>query len=102
LVISRAQPRDLPRQVVDAALREPAAKLPAVTGVELGGQGYAVVKLSKVLGRDPAAGDDARARVQYAQSWADAESQAYYAALKTRLRVDQVVKAASSPATAVN
>lgn len=102
LVISRAQPRDLPRQVVDAALREPAAKLPAVTGVELGGQGYAVVKLSKVRGRDPAAGDDARARGQYAQSWADAESQAYYAALKARLRVDQVVKAASSPATAVN
>jgi peptidyl-prolyl cis-trans isomerase D len=102
LVISRAQPRDLPRQVVDAALREPSAKLPAIAGVELGGQGYAVVKLSKVLGRDPAAGDDARARSQYSQAWADAESQAYYAALKTRLRAEQVVGAASSPGTATN
>lgn len=102
LVISRAQPRELPRQVIDAALREPTSKLPAVAGVELGGQGYAVVKLTKVLGRDPVAGDDARTRSQYAQAWADAESQAYYAALKTRLRVDQVAKPASSPATALN
>jgi peptidyl-prolyl cis-trans isomerase D len=102
LVISRAQLRELPRGVVDAALREPSTKLPAFAGVDLGAQGYAVIKLTKVLGRDPAAADDARAKSQYAQAWADAESQAYYAALKTRLRADQLVHAASSPATAQN
>jgi peptidyl-prolyl cis-trans isomerase D len=102
LVVSRAQPRELPRPVIDAALREPASKLPALAGVDLGPQGYAVVKLTKVLGRDPAAGDEMRAKSQYAQAWADAETQAYYAALKTRLRASQIVGAASSAAGSQN
>jgi len=102
--ISRAQTRELPREVIDAALRAPADKLPAFAGVELGAQGYAVVKVAKLLGRDPAAGDAARAQAQYAQSWGDAESQAYYAALKTRLRAEVLpaAAAAASAATATN
>ena len=72
--MSRAQPRDLPRELIDAVLRAPAATLPAFVGVELGDQGYAVVKITKVLGRDPAAAEAAKAMAQYAQVWADAES----------------------------
>ena len=98
LTISRAQTRELPRPIVDAVLRAPAAKLPAFIGVDLAGEGYAVVKLVKVLGRDPAGGDAARAQAQYAQAWGDAESQAYYAALKSRLRVETTAAAAASAA----
>ena len=43
----------------------------------------------KVCGRDPVAADAARAQAQYAQAWADAEAQAYYAALKTRFKVER-------------
>ena len=102
LTLSRAQTHDQPRPLVDAVLRAPAAKLPAFVGVELGADGYAVVKLVKVLGRDPAAGDAARAQAQYAQSWGDAESQAYFASLKSRLRAETVQGAASAATTTAN
>jgi peptidyl-prolyl cis-trans isomerase D len=98
--ISRAQTRELPRELIDATLRAPADKLPAYVGVELPGQGYAVVKLVKVLGRDPAAADAVRVQSQYAQAWGDAESQAYYAALRSRLRAE-TLPAAATAASAV-
>jgi len=69
-------------------LKAPTATLPAFTGVDLGEQGYAVARITKVLGRDPVAADATRAQAQYGQAWADAESQAYYAALKTRYKVE--------------
>jgi peptidyl-prolyl cis-trans isomerase D len=89
VVVSRSKPAaDLPRAVVEAALKAPADPVPAWTGVDLGDQGYAVVKVVKVLPRDPAMGDAARLQGQYAQAWAAAESQAYYAALKDRFKVE--------------
>lgn len=99
LTISRAQTRELPREVVDGALRAVADKLPALEGVDLGAQGYAVIKLLKVLPRDPGTADPARLQQQYAQAWADAESQAYYAALKVRLGA-KTTEAASAAASA--
>jgi peptidyl-prolyl cis-trans isomerase D len=98
--VSRAQAGELPRAIVDAALKAPDGKLPAIEGVDLGEQGYAVLKVTKVLGRDPAAGDTAQAQAQYGQAWADAEMQAYYAALKTRLKVQIKPAAAASSLSA--
>jgi peptidyl-prolyl cis-trans isomerase D len=86
-VVSRAGAKDVPRQVVDAVLRADASKLPVALGVELP-NGYAVVRLTKVLGRDPAAPDAARSQPQMAQAFGEAETMAYYAALKTRLKVE--------------
>ena len=86
VIVSRAQPRDLPRPVVDAALKAPTTSLPAHVGVDLGDQGYAVVRVTKLWGRDPGANDPVRAKEQYAMVWSDAESQAYYAALKSRFK----------------
>ena len=86
--VSRAQPGGVPGALLDAVLKAPSDKLPAVIGVDLGDAGYAVVKLVKVLGRDPVVADPARAQTQYAQAWGEAESQAYYAALKTRFKVE--------------
>ena len=62
LIVSRAQTRDLPRQVVDAALKAPVATLPADVGVDLGDQGYAVVRITKLWGRDPGASDPVKAQ----------------------------------------
>ena len=87
VIVSRAQPRDLPRELLDAVLKAPVAKLPALVGVSLGDQGYAVAKIIRTAGRDPVVADPAKAVSQYAQVWADAEGQAYYAALKTRFKV---------------
>jgi peptidyl-prolyl cis-trans isomerase D len=87
LMVSRAQPRDLPRALLDAVLKAPVAKLPAFVGVSLGDQGYAVAKIIKTAGRDPVVADPAKAMSQYAQVWAEAEAEAYYDALKARFKV---------------
>ena len=98
LVVSRTQPRDLPREIVDAALNAPTATLPSAVGVDLGAAGYAVIKLGKLLGRDPSAADPARAQAQYAQAWGDAEAQAYLASLKASSKVEMTPQAAAAPA----
>ena len=103
LLVSRAQPREVQSTVLDAVLKAPAATLPALVGIDLGEQGYAVAKVSKVLGRDPVAADATRGQSQYAQAWGDAESQAYYGALKSRFKVEikaDALKAAEAAASA--
>ena len=103
-VVSRAQARDLPQALLDAILRAPAATLPALVGADLGDQGYAVARITKVAGRDPVAADPVKANSQYAQVWGDAEAQAYYAALKARYKVtiDGAALAASREAAAAS
>ena len=101
VTLSRAQQRELPGALVDAAMKVPTATLPAFVGVDLGDQGYAVVKIGKVLGRDPVTADASRAQSQYAQAWGDAESQAYYNALKSRFKVE-IKPGATSAADAAN
>ena len=101
--VSRAQPQELPRELLEAVLKAPAANLPSIVGVDLGSEGYAVAKVVKVGGRDPAAADASRAQAQYAQSWADAEAQAYYAALRQRFDVQihaPAAEAVDAPASA--
>ncbi|MEO8312293.1 MAG: SurA N-terminal domain-containing protein [Caldimonas sp.] len=101
VIVSRAQPRDLPRNLLDAVLKAPVAKLPAFVGVPLGDQGYAVAKIIKTAGRDPVVADPAKAMAQYAQVWAEAETQAYYAALKSRFKVS-ISSAATAPRDAAS
>ncbi len=88
LAVSRLQPHGLARPALDAVLAADATRLPAVAGVDLGAAGYAVARVGKVLGRDPAAGDPKRILEQYAQAWGTAETLAYYEALKTRFKVE--------------
>lgn len=87
VVVSRVNAKELPSPLIDAVLRADAAKLPVAVGVELP-SGYAVARITKVLGRDPVAADAAKAQAQVAQALTDAETSAYYAALKTRLKVE--------------
>lgn len=103
VTVSRLNDQGLPRPLLDAALKADAGKLPAVVGVDLGEQGYAVARVTQVLSREQPPGGDAMLQQQYARAWADAESAAYLAALKTRFkaRIDESeVKAAATAAAA--
>lgn len=89
MVVSRDQTQKQPAALVDATLRTDAAVLPAFSGVDLGPQGYAIVKLLKVIQRDPPQEAAAKQeRNQYAQWWASAESLAYYSVLKDRFKTE--------------
>ena len=87
VLVSRDQPQGVAPKVLDAALRTDPSVLPSVAGVDLGDQGYAVVKVNRIVSR--VAPDEAVAkqgRTQYAQAWAAAENQAYYGLLKERFK----------------
>lgn len=88
VTVSRDQPQNQPAPVVIAALHSPVDKLPAWEGVDLGPQGYAVLKVNRIVERE--ASDDAQARMerqQYTQAWGTAEALAYYELLKQRFKV---------------
>jgi peptidyl-prolyl cis-trans isomerase D len=99
IVVSRVQRHELPPALIDAVMRADTAKLPAVVGVDLGTAGYAVARVDKLLGRDPAVADTRQLTAQYTQAWSEAETSAYYDALKTRFKVEAkpLAAAASAP-----
>ena len=85
--VSRDQPLNTPQQVLNAALRADTASLPQLTGVDLGAQGYAVVRVIAATTR-PAPPEAAakQEQVQYSQGWSNAEGLAYYNFLKARYK----------------
>jgi len=109
LTISRMQARVLPPALLDAAMRADASKLPQLSGVDLGAAGYAVLRVTKVLPREPTPGATPGGpdllRDQYAQAFAMAETEAYLAALKKRYKLEvkpaaKVVAAAAAASAA--
>jgi peptidyl-prolyl cis-trans isomerase D len=94
---SRAKQAALPPAIADAVLRAPTSSLPGWLGVDLGAEGYAVVKLLKVADADPAAlGDPQQSRSQYAQLWSRAETDAYLKALRQRYKAQMTAKPAAA------
>jgi peptidyl-prolyl cis-trans isomerase D len=92
VVVSREQTQKLPTPVVDAALRADASTLPAFAGVDLGNEGYAIVKVEKMVARDvPVEAAAKQQRDQYAQWWTSAENLAYYNSLKDRFKAEIMV-----------
>ena len=92
LAVSRDQLQSQPQALVDAALRADPDKLPAFVGVDLGAEGYAVVRVNKIVAREPQSPEQARqTRQQFAQLWGQAEIQAYMAALKKQFKVEILV-----------
>ena len=107
LLLSRSNPQDQPRAVVDAVLRADASKLQQWLGVDLGDAGYAVVRLTAVKAPAADAPEYAQLLPRYAQAWGAAESQAYYNALKARYKVKieadvAAAESAASPASAAS
>jgi peptidyl-prolyl cis-trans isomerase D len=101
VLVSRAQPHELSRKVLEAVLSADAAKLPAVVGVDAGEGVFIVARIDKLLPRDPAVIDTTRLAQQYAQAWSNAETQAYYNALKTQVKATvKVALPADSTASA--
>jgi peptidyl-prolyl cis-trans isomerase D len=88
VVVSREQTQKLPAPVVEGALRADASALPAFSGVDLGNQGFAVVRVNRIVPREAATEASARQdRAQYTQWWTSAENLAYYNVLKERFKV---------------
>lgn len=91
-VVSRDKAQNMAMPVVTAALRVAPGSLPAWIGVDLGPKGYAVVRVNKVLPREASAQASAdNDRAQYAQWWTNAESAAYFEALKQQLKAEILV-----------
>lgn len=92
MTVSRREAKSQPLPVIDAALRADAAKLPALVGVDLGTQGYAVVRVTKVVPRTPPPPELAKQeQEQVGQSVSAAEDAAYYNLLKERFKAQILV-----------
>lgn len=90
VVISRDNPQNVATEALKAALGADPKQLPAWVGVDLGEQGYAIVKVEKVLPRNAPAPKNQEMQ-QYSQWWTSAEAQAQYEALKQRFKVKILV-----------
>ncbi|HSW19631.1 MAG TPA: SurA N-terminal domain-containing protein [Ramlibacter sp.] len=87
VLVSRENAQRQPQAVVEAALKTDPASLPAFVGVDLGAQGYAVVKVVKSIAREaPADAQAKQEQQQMTQWWATAENMAYYNLLKDRFK----------------
>ena len=78
----------IPRAVIDAALKADLAKGPAVVGVALEDGGYAAVRVLKSVPRNPADPAAGQFKTQAEQAFAEAEQRAYYDALKVRYKAE--------------
>ncbi|MBP0622758.1 SurA N-terminal domain-containing protein [Cupriavidus consociatus] len=86
--VSRAKADGVPPKAVEAVMRADATKLPAVVGVDLGADGYAVYRISKV--NQPAQANPAQRQAeaqQLSQLAGQADLQAFYESLKARSKV---------------
>lgn len=92
VTVSRQDPKTLPMQVVEAALRSDSKALPAQQGVDLGAGGYAVLKVIKIMPRDkPEATVAKQELAQYIREWTTAENLAYFTLLKEQFKVKIMV-----------
>lgn len=80
--------QQLPRELIDAVMQAPSQALPSWTLVDFGELGAAVVRIDKLVPRDPAVGNAKQLAQQYAQVWGAAEAEAYYLGLKERFKVE--------------
>jgi peptidyl-prolyl cis-trans isomerase D len=92
LTVSRLETQSQPMPIIEAALRADPAKLPALVGVDLGTQGYAVVRVNKTVPRTPPAAEMAQQEIQQvALATSAAEAAAYYELLKSRFKAEILV-----------
>ncbi|SPA40422.1 PEPTIDYL-PROLYL CIS-TRANS ISOMERASE [Cupriavidus taiwanensis] len=95
--VSRPKAEGMTPQAVEAVMRADAAKLPALVGVDLGAQGYAVYRITKVS--QPAQADPARRQAeaqQLAQLAGQTDLQAFYESLKARSKVKLLTPAGAT------
>lgn len=99
-VVARDKPQTLQPKELSAALLTDTASLPAWVGVDLGAQGFSVVKVIKQQDREAPPADVAAQELgQYSQLWVAAEGLAYYNLLKKQLKVEVKVPAPKAGAS---
>jgi peptidyl-prolyl cis-trans isomerase D len=95
-VVSRQGTQGVPAQAVQAAFMIDGTTLPKVTGAEVPGLGYAVVKVNKIVAAEAADANAAKAAAaQLSQVQAAAEAQLYIEALKKRYQVELLLDTAA-------
>lgn len=93
ITVSRQDPKDLPRPVLDAVMRLPSSTLPAYAGVQ-SGVDYTLVRLEKVeAGNADAAGKERLAQ-QLSGAWGQAETEAMIRMLREQYKVNVLPSAA--------
>lgn len=98
IVAARGPGGTISGPLLDAVLRADATTLPAWTGVDLGNQGYAVVRINKLMERTPVAPEVAtQERGQYTSVISRAESEAYFQLLKSRYKAQIKVAKPAKP-----
>ncbi|MBT2322567.1 SurA N-terminal domain-containing protein [Variovorax paradoxus] len=101
VTVSRLETQSQPAPIIESALRADPAKLPSLVGVDLGAQGYAIVRTNKTVPRTPPAPEAAQQEIaQFAQAAAAAESAAYYDLLKSKFKAEILVPKPSDPIVA--
>jgi peptidyl-prolyl cis-trans isomerase D len=91
ILISRDKTQKQVAQVVDAVLRADPNQLPGMSGVDLGAQGFAIVRVVKVLPPEENKELMKQAQQQFTQLWGSAETQAYLAELKSMMKGEILV-----------
>ncbi|WP_042885161.1 SurA N-terminal domain-containing protein [Cupriavidus necator] len=97
--VSRAKAEGVPPKAVEAVMRADTTKLPAVVGVDLGGEGYAIYRISKVS--QPTQANPAQRQAeaqQLSQLAGQTDLQAFYESLKARSKVKLLTPVGSSQA----
>ncbi len=87
ITVSRQDPQDLSRPVLDAVMRLPSATLPAFTGVQ-SGVDYTLVRLEKVEAGKSEAADKERLAQQLSGAWGQAENEALIRMLREQYKVN--------------
>lgn len=92
LVVSRDQSQGQARSLIDAVLRSDPSHLPALLSVDLGQQGYAIVRVNKLVPRDAlSATEQEQSRQQFARLLGNAEANAYLAHLRAQYKAQILV-----------
>lgn len=92
LVVSRDQAQGQVQAVLDAVLRADPAKLPTLLGVDMGPLGYALVRVNKLVAREPLnAQQQAQSREQFARLLGNAEANAYLTHLRSQFKAEILV-----------
>ena len=93
VTVSRDQSQAQPQALLDAVLRADPAHLPVLVGVDLGGQGYVLARVNKLVPRDASSAQQlAQSRLQLSELWGQAETQSYLAHLKQQLKAEILVE----------
>ncbi|WP_454721018.1 MULTISPECIES: SurA N-terminal domain-containing protein [Cupriavidus] len=97
VTVSRAKPETLQPKALEAVMRADVTKLPALVGVDLGADGYAIYRIAKVS--QPAQADAAQRQgeaQQLAQMAGQTELEAFYESLKAAAKVKVLRPAAAA------